>query len=909
MPLAWTLAVAAVLAAPPSAPLVLFDFDDGLEGWWGNPWGGGRCRVEPAPDPKFGPGALRVVFEDVDEGANGVGPEFPADAEWRQGEWPYLSFWLRGRGEPCQVRFAVLFRGPDDRELSLSRYLTVSGTRWQRYLIPTASMFQREHLPFDPTRITRLVFGGAGTCHYDVDQFTLVPPTHFLPLTPLGDTGPAPLQPRLEHLPGERYEFCFDPTLFPAREVHVAATVAWPGEQPVQFGGYLPGEGARQEARIALPGVPAAAGEGRLDLEVQEREGQVMYRGAFAFRIVLGQAPRLSPGNWELLPQPKSVVAHARYRLLGPLGWGLTVAPDSLVGLDDTRQDLLDERVGEVPEGVLAELAVPQRPEAYVLAIAPDFVLGRGRGFRGARWARATRDQLARSEPFLSGKERLPAVTIQDWPDLPVRALALSLPTSRWGYPNDPPVDPEFFMDFLREFVVGLKYNLVVLMLDQGMKLESHPEVSGPSAWPQATVVDAVRYLRGEGVEVVPLLNSLGHADWINASHPELREDGDLQTLCTSHPAMKQVIGDIYAEVLRVLEPRYFHIGMDECRWQTSSTPEDKRCKLCAGKDKATAFAEQVIWLHDFLAERGVKTMMWGDMLLPAHNGGPPFDVAAALPRIPRDVVICDWSTAVDPLSLWYFQSNGFARVIKSNSLGVSAAEAPMAAGNMWGCWSKLPWLVEHAAGYNSYSFLPILQASHYSWNLHSDVFHRVSLEPGFFAARRLALARHVLRHCRQAAEMSAWASDKALAGADLSPTTPVPQPGRSLSQEALGSARGRWLMLAVALDCSAEQLAAVRERLKAKTTWLGAPVATVTFHYADGAIEQATLNFGYHLRAAGADGLPYVYAALALNDPARWYAVPIENPRPDEDLREVTLEPDAALGTLHLAGARLFEH
>lgn len=908
MPLACILALTAALAAPPVAPVVLFDFDDGLEGWWGNPWGGGRCWVEPAPDPKFPPGALRVLFQDVEQGANGVGPQFPADAPWREGEWPFLSFWLRGQGEPCQVRFAILFRGPDDRELSFSRYLTITGTRWQRYLIPTASLFQRERLPFDPTTLTRLVFGGAGTCHYDVDQVTLLPPTHFLPLNPLGDTGPAPLQPRLEHLPGDRYELCFDPTLFPARELHVTATVAWPAEQPVQFGGYMPGVAARQEARIPLPGLPAAPGEGLLDLQVQEREGQVMYRGAFAFRIVLGRPPALSPGDWQLLPQPKSIVSHARYRPIPARGWGLTLTPDPFVGLDDTRLDLLDERLGEVPDSLLAELPVAERPEAYVLALSPDFVLSRGRAFRGVRWARATRDQLARSELLLSGRDRLPAVTVQDWPDLPVRGLALSLPTSRWGYPNDPPVDPAFFMDFLREFVVGLKYNLVVLMLDQGMELRSHPEISGPAAWSQQTVLDAVRYLRGEGVEVVPLLNSLGHADWINASHPELREDGDLQTLCTSHPAMKQVIGDIYGEILRLFEPRYFHIGMDECRWQTLTAPEDKRCKLCAGRDKAGVFAEQVLWLHDFFAERGVKTMMWGDMLLPAHNGGPPFDVAAALPRIPRDVVICDWSSAVDPLSLWYFQSNGFTRVVKSNSLGVSAAEAPMADGNMWGCWSKLPWLVENAVGYNSYGFLPILQACHYSWNLHPDVFHGVGLEPGFFTARPLALARHVLRPCRHAPQMKAWASDKSLAGTDLSPSTAVPEAGRALSREALGAARGRWLMLAVALQCSDEQLAAVRERLKDKTTWLGAPVAAVTFHYADGGMERATLNFGYHLRAAGADGLPYVYAGLALNDPARWYAVPIENPRVDADLREVSLHPDPALGALHLAAARLFE-
>ena len=37
---------------------------------------------------------------------------------------------------------------------------------------------------------------------------------------------------------------------------------------------------------------------------------------------------------------------------------------------------------------------------------------------------------------------------------------------------------------------------------------------------------------------------------------------------------------------LEVFEPEYLHCGLDEIRWKTFSTPEDKRWPLCRDVDK-----------------------------------------------------------------------------------------------------------------------------------------------------------------------------------------------------------------------------------------------------------------------------------------------------------------------------------
>ncbi len=888
------------LAAGQPHELVLFDFEDGIKGWWGNPWGGGECKVQLAPEAKFGKGALRVSFKDVKRGANGVSPFLPKDAAWRKYEWRYVSFWVRGCGKPCQVRFAILATGPDGQEIGYSRYVTIEGEQWQRVFIPVGSMFQRQRIPFSAARVRRLVFGGTGTCYYDIDHVCFYAPTHFIPLWPAGELGPAPIRPRLEHFPDDVYELCFDPTLFPADEIHVSATVAWPEEQALEFGGYMQGRGAESEARIKLPGHPAKGGTARLSLKIQERQGQVMYRGKFAYQVVVPR-PIGPPSRWQIIPQPKRLEFHARYCKPGNLKPEL---PEAMrAGIDGDSGEIMERAWVQTGAG-LPDTLPADKPEAYLLDITPSYALARGRGPRSLWWAEATRQRIAQAQSIIDASGRVPSVTVSDYPSLPVRGLSIPIPVSRWGYPNDPPVDPDFFIDFLDEFVIGLKLNLVVLILDQGVKLEGHPEVPGPAAWPKSTVARIIKHLRRAGVEVVPLLNCLGHANWLNASHKELREDGDLYTICTSHPAMREVLCGIIDEVVRLFQPRYFHIGMDEVRWKTLRVPPEKRCKLCAGKDKADIFAGQVRMLHDFLAERGIKTMMWGDMLLPAHNGGPPFNVARAITKIPRDVIICNWSTGVDPLSSWYFRSFGFQRVIKSNSLGCTPADVPLVWGNMWGCWDKIPWVVEKPSRYNNYNFLRIIAAANYSWNLHPDVFRGPFADDEFFNERRIALARMVLRHMRKPAEFYSWALQ--YAKAPLDENTSV-EGQREIQAKELGLSVGKWVGLVVALKCSPEQLAVARERLKDKNAWNGAPVAQVIVRYADGGQEEISLRFGYHLRAAGSDHLPYVYAGVALNDRAQWYAIPLRNPRPGQRIVSVTIREDEAAGDVYLAACRLF--
>ena len=86
-------------------PLVqtLFDFEQGVDGWRGNPWGGGEAGAEPSAEAKFGKGCLRGWYRNVERGATVISPYFPETPSWKQFPWSGMSLYFRGDGSAASV--------------------------------------------------------------------------------------------------------------------------------------------------------------------------------------------------------------------------------------------------------------------------------------------------------------------------------------------------------------------------------------------------------------------------------------------------------------------------------------------------------------------------------------------------------------------------------------------------------------------------------------------------------------------------------------------------------------------------------------------------------------------------------------------------------------------------------------
>ena len=212
----------------------------------------------------------------------------------------------------------------------------------------------------------------------------------------------------------------------------------------------------------------------------------------------------------------------------------------------------------------------------------------------------------------------------------------------------------EEILDLLTEY----KYNRIMLEIGGAMEYKRHPEISTTWAafcremrsasgktfeiqhktypWPKNSIhcdnaegdvltQEECRRIaalcRERGIEVIPECPTFSHCDYLVMAHPEIREreaDGHPDSYCPHHPDTYRYVFDILEEVIEVFAPARINIGHDEA--YTVGL-----CPRCKGTPAPQLYAEDANRIRDFLASRGVGTMMWGEKLLNARtNKGYP---------------------------------------------------------------------------------------------------------------------------------------------------------------------------------------------------------------------------------------------------------------------------------------------
>lgn len=917
--------------AQTSDRVVLFSFEEGLTGWWTNPWGGGKASIELVPG-KYGQ-ALGMSWEDVPRGGNIISAYFDENAPWRGPQWRFLSLWYRGDGSQATVNLIVHCQSADGKELSYSRPLPMDSTQWRRCSYDLRTFWNREGIPFDSARIRRLLISGTGTRRMAIDQIALETRRRAQPLEAEGELPAGAPEVELAAL-DDSWLLRLDPAGLGGKS-QVSATFTWPDGTSSQATPVEVSWPPQDDVLVSVPASDLSEGTANLTLGVRSEAGTKL---ELKYRFAAHYSQQVREPQLGLLPTPKQIQVREDSPGMN-LSGEVTVrsyGPAELLGtvpqyLEEQLRDrwrlptkampsesgsglaFLTLTTGRGPSGVPGNLMAQLRlrgPEAYALLVDENGATVAATARAGLRYGAITLLQLV-AETQRAGNANLPWVRIVDWPSLPVRAISASLPTDRWGHPNDAPADPAFFERFLVRTCLEHKLNTVVLLVRQGMKYRLHPEIDGPAAWSQDTVRHLVQTLKSYDINPIPLLDSLGHCNWLVVPFKQLREDGDTHTLCTRHPDSKRILLDCYSEVIDVFQPTYFHLGLDEVRWQTLNTPEENRCKLCAGLDKRDVFVEQVSMLHDYLTSRGIKAMMWGDMVLRAHNGGPPFNLADIVEKLPRDITISNWSKTLDEESNYRFQRLGFP-VIQSNSRGVNPAQAPEVTGNMFGVWDKTPWLTEGAVGVkDEYCYLPIIEAAEYSWNLYPDALaSQPPMEDSFFAPRLAALTRTALEAPEAGAQplsLPGVATDASCRAGALV-FTPAQKPVAISPESPVKVSLGRRLQalyLLTAATVPAEK-DALYKRLQSKDCWKGLPVAELVVRYEDNTEVTRPISYGLDVRDAVKQTLPYTYNAVGYwtdGEGRTWYALQWVNPRPDQPIREVEIRPLAAEAQMLLSG------
>ena len=298
-------------------------------------------------------------------------------------------------------------------------------------------------------------------------------------------------------------------------------------------------------------------------------------------------------------------------------------------------------------------------PEGYVLEVQPANVLVAGSDVRGTWYGVQTLVQLLKWR-----QERLviPCVRIRDWPRFRTRAMMLTI-----GMREQMP----FLRQTLTRVLPRMKLNLVFIggaSLGR-VRWPSHPEIAYNRPFTPDDMRELADLARANFIEPVPHVQGFGHTGIVKKSHPELVSDPkNRRSPCfdVTKPQARAFVFDLYSDAIHAFRPkRYFHVGFDEARGLDA---------ICRGRDPAEVVAQHVTAVHDWLQKRGLRMIMWADMLLDSETFGDSsaansgkrtygnVNTAPALGRIPKSVILANWYyfDAEEHKALAYLHRRGF---------------------------------------------------------------------------------------------------------------------------------------------------------------------------------------------------------------------------------------------------------
>ena len=303
---------------------------------------------------------------------------------------------------------------------------------------------------------------------------------------------------------------------------------------------------------------------------------------------------------------------------------------------------------------ILSQRDLRLKPQGYKLTSKPGKIIIEGQDKDGIFYGAMSLLQILESSrtkfDSKAGNIEFPAVKITDWPDNPWRGYHFQLPNR---------YDPAMTRRAIRA-MARWKYNYVVLEYGAKLKLKFNPRLNISGSVSPEEVKSVCAYARSYNVEPIPNLNSLGHMDRFYYSKKYTPHGGvDI----TNEDIYEKFLFPMYEEYLDAFgDVKYFHTGMDESFHLFKSLKKQ-------GENIPELFTRHIIKVRDFFAKKGIRIIVWSDMLLARkdsnHNGaasGERYGSWKTLDQIPKDVIINYWyyRNLDDYPVIDFFQKKGF---------------------------------------------------------------------------------------------------------------------------------------------------------------------------------------------------------------------------------------------------------
>lgn len=182
--------------------------------------------------------------------------------------------------------------------------------------------------------------------------------------------------------------------------------------------------------------------------------------------------------------------------------------------------------------------------------------------------------------------------------------------------------------------------NTIIMEWEGSYPYDKHATISNKYAYSREEVRSFVSYCSTLGIDVIPLQNCFGHAEYIlrHDRYAHLKEDRkEVSQVCPMKiDECKEVFTEVFKEMAELHPSRYFHIGGDETYLLGS-------CKACAEKvrkeGKSKLFVDYVKAMCEIVESMGKQPVLWADIILKYPE---------ALHELPKDIIYVDWNYGWD---------------------------------------------------------------------------------------------------------------------------------------------------------------------------------------------------------------------------------------------------------------------
>lgn len=191
------------------------------------------------------------------------------------------------------------------------------------------------------------------------------------------------------------------------------------------------------------------------------------------------------------------------------------------------------------------------------------------------------------------------------------------------------------YMDTMVDRLKPWGFNAVLYEIEDKLRFARHSDIAHKEAFTGEQTAEFVKACRAKGIEVIPFMQSLGHAECVltKPAYAHLREvpEGYDQYDPLSLEA-RQLIIDLYDEIIEVFKPReYFHMGGDET-WRLGRS--EKCAPFVQQNGVGGLYLHHMQPLFEHLSSHGLRPLLWADVAL-SHPD--------MLSKIPHNVVLVDW--------------------------------------------------------------------------------------------------------------------------------------------------------------------------------------------------------------------------------------------------------------------------